>query len=199
MQSEKSDEFDALIGLTGEAEQAASAPETRPSACRNKDREELTMDSPAYGFLREAGRIINAGQSRSIALTGNIYDLFCLAGDSRGAYVPLIDFLIGHWSIPSHILLVYEVNGPIRFVREGDQARLRDAWLQWHGESADDLAIQRMLDRSPRWRRANGTSMSAQRAISQPSSRWNFFASFASARAAFEQPAAAPAEPHCAY
>lgn len=129
------------------------------------------MDSPAYGFLREAGRIINAGQSRSIALTGNIYDLFCLSGDSRGAYVPLIDFLIGHWSIPSHILLVYEVNGPIRFVREGDQARLRDAWLQWRtGKTADDLAIQRMIDRSPPMAAGERDfDVQLQQAIGQPS------------------------------
>lgn len=104
------------------------------------------MDSPDYGFLREAGRMLNAGQTRSIALTGNIYDLFYRGGGARGDYVPLIDFLLDHWTIPNHILLVYEVNGPIRFADERDRATLRDAWLAWRtGLDADGLAIKRML------------------------------------------------------
>lgn len=104
------------------------------------------MHSPDYGFLREAGRILNAGQTRSIALTGNIYDLFHLGDHVRGDYVPLIDFLLKHWTIPHHMLLVYEVNGPIRFANEGDQATLRDAWLKWRtGLDSDELAIKRML------------------------------------------------------
>lgn len=101
------------------------------------------MEAPAHEFLRQAGRILNSGQSRSITLTGSIHDLF-LAPDGR--YLPLIDFLSQHWRIPHHILLVYELNGPIRFADTGDVALLRAAWLQWRtGLGADDLAIKRML------------------------------------------------------
>lgn len=106
------------------------------------------MDSPAYAFLREAGRMLNAGQTRSIALTGNIYDLFHLGNHAGGEYVPLIDFLLKHWSVPNQILLVYEVNGPIRFADGADRGRLRDAWLKWRtGLDSNDLAIKRMLSR----------------------------------------------------
>jgi len=101
------------------------------------------MDAPAHEFLRQAGRILNSGQSRSISLTGNIHDLFHTPEDG---YVPLIDFLIRHWRIPKHILLVYELNGPIRFVDSGDLAVVREAWLKWRtGLGSDDLAIKRML------------------------------------------------------
>ncbi len=101
------------------------------------------MDAPAHEFLRQAGRILNSGQSRSISLTGNIHDLFHTPEDG---YVPLIDFLIRHWRIPKHILLVYELNGPIRFVDSADLAVVREAWLKWRtGLGSDDLAIKRML------------------------------------------------------
>ncbi len=101
------------------------------------------MDAPAHEFLRQAGRILNSGQSRSISLTGNIHDLFHTPEDG---YVPLIDFLIRHWRIPKHILLVYELNGPIRFVDSGDLAVVREAWLKWRtGLGSDELAIKRML------------------------------------------------------
>lgn len=101
------------------------------------------MDAPAHEFLRQAGRILNSGQSRSISLTGNIHDLFHTPEDG---YVPLIDFLIQHWRIPKHILLVYELNGPIRFVDSADLAVVREAWLKWRtGLGSDDLAIKRML------------------------------------------------------
>jgi len=104
------------------------------------------MESPPYPFLRQAGRILNAGQTRAITLTGNIYDLFHRAGGGPGDYVPLVDFLLAHWQIPNHIVLVYELNGPIRFLEESDRAVLRDAWLTWRtGLSSDDLAIKRML------------------------------------------------------
>ena len=101
------------------------------------------MDAPAHEFLRQAGRILNSGQSRSISLTGNIHDLFHTSEDG---YVPLIDFLIRHWRVPNHILLVYELNGPIRFVDGADIATVREAWLKWRtGLGSDDLAIKRML------------------------------------------------------
>src|ERR1051325_11406453 len=105
------------------------------------------MNPPSYNFLKQAGRILNSGQARTIALTGNIYDLFCLAsGEQDGDYVPLIEFLSTHWNLPDLILVVYELNGPIRFLREADNQQIRDAWFQWRvGCDSNELACKRML------------------------------------------------------
>ncbi len=103
------------------------------------------MDAPSYEFLRHAGRLLNSGQSRSITLTGNIDDLFH-GGERNDTYMPLVDFLLGHWSIPHHIVLVYELNGPLRFLQEADRDKLRTAWQTWRtGVDPDDRAIKRML------------------------------------------------------
>lgn len=121
------------------------------------------MTPPTYNFLKQAGRILNSGQARTIVLTGNIYDLFCLGPevddggddpgkgkssgqDADGDYVPLIEFLSTHWNLPDLILIVYELNGPIRFLREEDNQAIRDAWLQWRvGCDSNELAVKRML------------------------------------------------------
>ena len=86
------------------------------------------MDAPVYDFLKQAGRILNSGQSRSITLTGNIQDLFFATG---AGYVPLIDLLCRHWRVANRVLLVYELNGPIRFVEPKDLATVREAWTRW--------------------------------------------------------------------
>jgi hypothetical protein len=105
------------------------------------------MNPPTYDFLLQAGRILNSGQSRSIAITGDVYDLFYMEGeDEGGQYLPLIDFLTEHWSVPDHILVVYELNGPIRFLRQGDSEKIHDAWLKWRtGLDSNELAIKRMV------------------------------------------------------
>lgn len=105
------------------------------------------MSAPDYAFLRRIGRILNSGQSRSVVLSGNIYDLFFLERENDdGAYVSLIDFLCAKWDLPNVVLVVYEINGPIRFVREKDVETMREAWLTWRtGVDIDDRAIQRML------------------------------------------------------
>ncbi len=55
-------------------------------------------------------------------------------------------FLAANWDLPGLIVIVYELNGPIRFVREADADKVRDAWLQWRsGFDSNELAIQRML------------------------------------------------------
>ncbi len=102
------------------------------------------MTTPDYPFVNRLGRIINSGQSRSILVTGNIYDLFYL--ETKSDYLSLIEFLCAKWSVPGVILVVYEVNGPIRFASKADLDKVRDAWLKWRtGLDADDLAIKRML------------------------------------------------------
>jgi hypothetical protein len=65
--------------------------------------------------------------------------------------VPLVDFLCSRWDLSSLILVVYELNGPIRFVRDKDRREVRRAWSKWRQglgierSDEDDLAIRRML------------------------------------------------------
>lgn len=112
------------------------------------------MSRPQHEFWREAGRLLNSGQSRCLILSGSIHDLFYLPNGAPSErrdpaadeYVPLIDFLTATWDLPDKIRLVYELNGPLRFVRSSDAAKLRDAWFQWRtGQDADEWAVQRML------------------------------------------------------
>jgi len=104
------------------------------------------MNSPEYQFLKDAGRILNSGQSRTLILTGNIHDLFRLDSKKGPEFVPLVNFLTEKWNLSHHILLVYELNGPIRFLRESDREKIRDAWLLWRtGLDANALAIKNML------------------------------------------------------
>jgi hypothetical protein len=111
------------------------------------------MQEPAYPFLSRAGRILNSGQARSLVLTGMIHDLFYLHAptgskeDSKnGDYAPLLSLLTTHWGVPDRILIVYELNGPIRFVGSGDSDKMRDAWLRLRtGLDANQLAIEQML------------------------------------------------------
>lgn len=106
------------------------------------------MAIPLHPFLRQAGRVLNSGQSRTLLLTGNIHDLFPLGSEKSATveYVPLLTFLASHWALDDVLLVVYELNGPIQFLREGDGAKMRDAWFRWRtGKSADELAVHRML------------------------------------------------------
>ncbi len=106
----------------------------------------ISPTPPDYGFSRQAARILNSGQSRSILLTGNIHDLFARSAGGTADYVPLPNFLLSKWNIPGLILIVYELNGPIRFANDVDQQKLRNAWLHWRsGHDRNELAIQQML------------------------------------------------------
>jgi len=100
-----------------------------------------------YTFLKESGRILNAGVARTLILSGNIHDLFFLPGDEdEGEYVPLIDFLAAKWNVPHRILLVYELNGPIRFASEEMREKVKNAWLRWKtGMDSNQLTIKQML------------------------------------------------------
>ena len=103
------------------------------------------MKVKPYDFLLQAGRIINSGQSRSLALTGNIYDLFCPPNQPTEDYLPLVNYLTQSWALSGIIVVVYELNGPIRFAAENDAEKMRNAWLRWRsGLDADELAIKRM-------------------------------------------------------
>jgi SpoVK/Ycf46/Vps4 family AAA+-type ATPase len=105
------------------------------------------MTAPNYEFLNTAGRILNSGQARSITLTGDIDDLYFLEeSGNAGRYVPLVPFLTAHWDLPGRIVVVYELNGPIRFLRDEHRGRLKDAWVALRtGLDVDQQAIARML------------------------------------------------------
>ncbi len=106
----------------------------------------MSTPPPEHTFLKRAGRILNSGQARSIVLTGNINDLFCQASDTGETYVPLMNFLAASWSLQNIVLITYELNQPIRFAREADAQKVRDAWIQWRlGYDSNQLAIQQML------------------------------------------------------
>lgn len=100
----------------------------------------------AYEFVKETGRIINSGQSRSLVMTGNITDLFLSEGAGADNYIPLIDLLIDSWTLQGNLLVIYELNGPIRFLSKADRQKMRDAWGKLHedeNQHAIDLALAR--------------------------------------------------------
>ncbi len=103
------------------------------------------MSAPDYEFLKISGRVLNSGQSRVIVMTGNIHDLFRQPGPDSG-YAPLVDFLTGQWAVKNKILIVYELNGPIRFIDDKDREKVREAWLKWRsGMDYNALAVEIML------------------------------------------------------
>jgi SpoVK/Ycf46/Vps4 family AAA+-type ATPase len=102
-----------------------------------------TNDVPAasYPFFSQLARIINSGQSRSIVISGNVYDLYC---DGR-EYVPLIQFLQTKTKVPGVIQVIYELNGPVR-VSEEDRSKLREAWTAWkNGVATEAVAAREVL------------------------------------------------------
>jgi len=105
------------------------------------------MSEERDDFWRQAGRILNSGQSRTLLLTGNIHDLFHLpAAGENSEYVPLVELLSAKWELESWILIVYELNGPICFMRDGDRDKVKNAWLRWRtGMNANDLAVKKMI------------------------------------------------------
>ena len=85
--------------------------------------------------------MINAGQSRSIVLSGNIYDLYF---DGQ-QYVPIVPFLTTKTKVSGIIQVVYELNGPVR-ISDEDRAKLRNAWAAWKtGTRPDSLPIKEVV------------------------------------------------------
>ncbi|MBN1766598.1 MAG: ATP-binding protein [Sedimentisphaerales bacterium] len=99
-----------------------------------------------YNFFGEIGRILNSGQSQSMVLTGNIYDLFYYPEKDR--YESLLDFLLHKWDVPEArniIKIVYELNGPINFLHENDKKIVLEAWRLFHtGKTSQEDAIERL-------------------------------------------------------
>ncbi len=98
--------------------------------------------SQQYDFFSRFARIFNSGQSRSVMLSGNIYDLYW-DGES---YQPLIPFLCTKSRTDGLVQLVFELNGPIR-VTDEDRAKLKDAWAAWKGGADLDTLRLRELHR----------------------------------------------------
>ena len=114
-----------------------------------RGRELIAVKSPDYTFPKEAGMLINSGTSRSLVLSGNIHDLFFLRDGDNTDYIPLIPFLTRSWDIPGFILIVYELNGPIRFTKEGEREKVKRAFELWRGTTDANLDIEASSGRGP--------------------------------------------------
>lgn len=108
-----------------------------------------TSDLPAasYPFFSQLARVLNSGQSRSVVLSGNIYDLYF---DGK-QYVPILPFLISKTQVAGLIQVVYELNGPVRLSEE-DRTRLREAWTAWkNGVTVDAIPMREVLNDGSRF------------------------------------------------
>ena len=93
--------------------------------------------------------LINAGTSRSLVLSGNIHDLFFSREEESADYIPLVPFLTRSWDIDGFILIVYELNGPIRFVQESEREKVKHAFNRWRGITESDTDIDARPSISP--------------------------------------------------
>lgn len=78
-----------------------------------------------YDFAKAVSKIHNSGQTHSLVLCGNIYDLFFDGTD----YVPLMPYLLARNKTDNIIQITYELNGPIRIVTGLN--KLRNAWFAY--------------------------------------------------------------------
>lgn len=108
----------------------------------------IAIKDPIYVFRTEAGLLINSGTSRSIVLHGNIHDIFHISEQDHEDYIPLVPFLTHSWDIQGYILIVYELNGPLRFLRTSDRDKVRNAFNQWRGnpETSSIFAEQSIVE-----------------------------------------------------
>jgi len=99
-----------------------------------------------YKFFGQIGRILNSGESQCITLTGNIFDQFYC--NEKDRYEPLLDYLLHKWDLPETrdiIKIIYELNGPIRFLHDEDKDLVKRAWhILVTGRSPNEDAIERL-------------------------------------------------------
>ena len=112
--------------------------------------------------------LINSGTSRSLVLSGNIHDLFFIREENNTDYIPLVPFLNRSWDIPGFILIVYELNGPIRFAQESEREKVKEAFNLWRGTPEADLDINATAGTS-RSSRLGGASLGSLDAATKPS------------------------------
>ena len=115
--------------------------------------------------------LINSGTSRSLVLSGNIHDLFFIREKDDTDYIPLVPFLIHSWDIEGFILIVYELNGPIRFAQEAEREKVKQAFNQWRGTTETDLDIKARggIPSSTQAARPPRTSLGSLDAATEPS------------------------------
>ncbi len=110
----------------------------------------MSKKPPENRFITEIARILNSGQSRCVAVTGNVMDLFhSPPGESsseNGEYLPLFELLLNCWSkAPNLAVVVCEFNKEVSFVNPGDADLMREAWQKFRvGASANYLKIKRL-------------------------------------------------------
>lgn len=86
-------------------------------------------------FYKKLAKIINANQSKSIVLSGNVYDLFNVNETGKAEFVPLMDYLTKKCQVApdktnkGKTVLVYEINRSLQV--HGDYEELENAWNTW--------------------------------------------------------------------
>ncbi len=90
--------------------------------------------------------LINSGTSRSLVLSGNIHDLFFIREGENTDYIPLVPFLTCSWDIPGFILIVYELNGPIRFSQDAEREKVKQAFNVWRGVTESGFATNASIN-----------------------------------------------------
>ena len=74
-------------------------------------------------------------------MSGNIHDLFFIKEEETADYIPLVPFLTRSWDILGFILIVYELNGPIRFAQASEREKVKRAFNLWRGTTESDTDI----------------------------------------------------------
>ena len=111
--------------------------------------------------------LINSGTSRSLVLSGNIHDLFFIREGENTDYIPLVPFLTRNWDIPGFTLIVYELNGPIRFAKETEREKVKQAFNLWRGTTESDLDINANISTRPPTGVSDRATESADASFSQ--------------------------------
>ena len=100
------------------------------------------MSQTGLTFFPRLASIFNSEQSRSVILSGNVYDLYPAGNE----YLPIVAFLTEKAEIDGLIRVVYEQNGPIRILDHRD--KVKNAWISWKaGVDLDTLLIKGMRDK----------------------------------------------------
>lgn len=85
-------------------------------------------------------------------LHGNVQDLFPQGEGEQRTYVPIIPYLVQKCAVPGLIVLVYELNGPIRLTTSGGAGeswdKIKSGWMAWRtGVDYDQLILQSLTDK----------------------------------------------------
>jgi hypothetical protein len=98
-----------------------------------------------YDFLNRLGTIVNSGESRLIAVTGNVLDLFHVREKSseneeenHGVFVPLLDFVVSKWDDNGvdQCIINYDLNNGIQFLHKRHLEELGKEWDKWRGTNS---------------------------------------------------------------